>query len=83
MIRNRRHLILTNEKFNEKFSYDNIIQTTTKLPQSVAPPQTVNSSKPVTSSTTINPWKPVAPNGIKVTRSRRVSKKPNKYIEER
>ena len=82
MIRNRRHLIPTNEKFTEKFSYDNIIPTTTRSPESVAPPQTVNSPKRITSSTTINPSKPIAPNGTKVTRSGRVLKKPNRYIEQ-
>ena len=42
MIRNRRHLIPTKEKFTEKFSYDNIIPTTAKLLESVAPWQTAN-----------------------------------------
>ena len=46
MIRSRRHLIPTNEKLTEKFSYDEIIPNTTKLPESVAPPQTANSPKP-------------------------------------
>ena len=50
MIRNHTHLIPTNEKFTEKFTekfnYDNIIPTTTKLPESVAPLQTVNLPKP-------------------------------------
>ena len=82
MITNRRHLIPTNEKFTEKFSYGNIIPTTTRSPESVTPPQTVNSPKLITSSTTINPSKPIAPNGIKVTRSGRVSKKPNRFIEQ-
>ena len=67
MIRNRRHLIPTNEKFTEKFSYDNIIPPTTKSLESIAPPQTTNSPKPVTSSTTINPSKLIAPNEAKVT----------------
>ena len=82
MIRNRRHLIPTNEKFTEKFSYDNIIPPTTKSPESIAPLQTANSPKPVTSSTTINPSKPIAPNETKVTRSGRVSKKRNRYIQQ-
>ena len=82
MIRNRRHLTQTNEKFTEKFSYYNIILTTTKLPENVAPPQTANSPKPVTSLTTINPSKPIAPNGTKVTQSAFVLKKPNKYVEQ-
>ena len=37
MIRNSRHLIPTNEKFTEKFSYDNIIPPINKLPERVAP----------------------------------------------
>ena len=82
MIRNRRHLIPTNKKFTEKFSYSNIIPPTTKLPERVASPQTANSPKAVTSSTTINPSKTIAPNGTKVTRSGRVSKQPNRYIEQ-
>ena len=82
MIRNRRHLIPTNEKFIEKFSYDNIIPPTTKSPESIVPPQTANSPKLVTSSTTITLSKPIALNETKVTRSGRVSKKPNKYIEQ-
>ena len=69
MIRNRRHLIPTNEKFTEKFSYNNIIPPATKSPESIAPPQTANPLKPVTSLTTINPSKPMAPNETKVTRS--------------
>ena len=82
MIRNVRHLIPTNKKFNKKFRYDNIISTSTKLSESVAPPQTANSTKPVTSSTTVNPSKPIAPNGTKVARSGRVLKKPKNYIEQ-
>ena len=82
MIRNRRHLIPNNEKFTEKFSYNNIIPPTTKSPESITPPQTANSPKPVTSSTTINPSKPIAPNETKVTRSGRVFKKSNRYIEQ-
>ena len=74
MIRNGRHFISTNEKITEKFSYDSIIPSTTKLPESVAPRQTVNSPKPATSSTTINPSKPIVPNGTKITQSGRVSK---------
>ena len=74
MIRNCRHLIPTNEKFTEQFSYDNIIPPTTKSPESIAPPQTANSLKPVTSSTTINPSKSITPNQTKVIRSGRVSK---------
>ena len=75
MIRNCRHLIPTNEKFTDKFSYDDIIPTNTKLPESVAPPQTANSPKPLTPSTTVNPPKPIGPNRTKITRSGRVSKK--------
>ena len=82
MIRNRRHLIPTNKKLTKKFNYDNIIPTTTKLLESVATLQTANSSKPVTSSTTINPSKPIVPNRTKVNRSGCVSKKPNRYIEQ-
>ena len=82
IIRSRRHLISTNEKFMEKFSYDNIILPTTKLPESIVPPQTANFPKPVTSSTTINPSKPTAPNKTKVTQSGHVSKKTNRYIEQ-
>ena len=67
MIKNHRHLILTNEKFIKKFSYDNI-PTTTKLSESVAPPQTAILPKHVTSLTTINTSKPIAPNGTKVIR---------------
>ena len=52
MIRNRRHLIPTNEKFTEKFSHENIIPPTNKLEERVAPPQNANSRKSVTSSTT-------------------------------
>ena len=66
----------------EKFSYDNITPATAKLPESVAPLQTASSPKSVTSSTAINPSKPIAPNGSKVTESGRVSKKPNRYIEQ-
>ena len=66
----------------EKFSYDNIILPTTKLPESIVPPQTANFPKPVTSSTTINPSKPTAPNKTKVTQSGHVSKKTNRYIEQ-
>ena len=80
MIRNCRHLISTNEKFTKKFSYDEIIPNTTKLPESVAPPQTANLPKPVTLSTTINPSKSVASSGAKVTRSGRVSVKPNSIL---
>ena len=76
MIRNRRHLILTNGKFTEKFSYGNIIPTTTKLLESVTPPQTANLPKRVTASTFINPSKSIVPNRTKVTRSERVLKKP-------
>ena len=72
----------TNEKFTEKVSYDNIIPTTTKLPKSVKLPQTSNSLKPIASSTTINPSKPIAPNGTKVTRLESVLKKPNRYTEQ-
>ena len=72
MIRNHRHLTLTNEKFTKKFSYDNI-PPTTKSPESIAPLQTANSPKPITSSITINPSKPIAPNETKVTRSGHVS----------
>ena len=68
MIRNRRHLIPTNGKFTEKFSYDSIIPPTIKSPESIAPLQTAKSPRPVTSSTTINPSKPIAPNEAKVTR---------------
>ena len=80
IIRNYRHLIPTNEKFTNKFTYDNIIQTATKLPESVAQPQTANLPKPVTSSTNINPSKPIAPNGTKVTQLGCFSKKSNRYI---
>ena len=82
MIRNCRHLILTNQKFNEKFSYDNMTPPNTKSPESIAPLQTANSPKPVTSLTTINPSKPITPNKTKVTQSGCVSKKPNRYIEQ-
>ena len=82
MVKNRKHLIPTNKKFTEKFSYSNIIPPTTKLPESIAPAQTANSPKPVTSSTTVNPSKSMVPNENKITRSGRVSKKPNRYIEE-
>ena len=68
MLRNRRNLITTNENFTEKFSYGNIIPTTAKLPESAATLQTANSPKPVTSLLTINPLKPMAPNGTEVTR---------------
>ena len=67
MIRNHRHFILTNEKFTDKFSYNNIIPPTTKSPESIAPLQTANSPKPVTPSTTINPLKHIALNETKVT----------------
>ena len=77
MIRNRRHLVTTNEKFTEKFSYSNIIPPTTKSTKSMAPPL-----KLVTSSTTINPLKTIGRSETKVTRSGRVLKKPNKYIEQ-
>ena len=46
MIRNRKHLIPTNKKFMEKFSYDNIIPSTTKLSENIVPPQTGKSRKP-------------------------------------
>ena len=82
MIRKRRQLVPTNEIFTEKLSYDNIIPHTTKSPESIAPLQTANSPKPLTSSTIINPLKPIAPNETKVTRPGRVSKKPNRYIEQ-
>ena len=41
IFRNRRHLILTDEKFTKKFSNDNIISAFTKLPEGVAPLQLV------------------------------------------
>ena len=75
MIRNHRHFILTNEKFTDKFSYNNIIPPTTKSPESIAPLQTANSPKPVTPSTTINPLKHIALNETKVTWSGHASKK--------
>ena len=77
MIRNRRHLITTNKKFTEKFSYSNIIPPIIKSTKSIAPPL-----KLVTSSTTINPLKTIGRSETKVTRSGRVLKKPNKYIEQ-
>ena len=43
-------------------------------------PLTANSPKPIASPTTINISKPISPNKTKVTRSARVSQKPNKYI---
>ena len=76
MIRNHRHLILTNGKFTEKFSYDNIVPTTTKLLESVTPLQSANLPKRVTASTFINSSKSIVPNSTKVTRSGRVLKKP-------
>ena len=82
MIRNHRHLILTNKKFTEKFSHNNIIPPTTKSPERIAPLQIANSPKPVTSLTTINPSKPITPNQTKVTQSGHVLKKPNKHIEQ-
>ena len=76
MIRNHRHLILTNGKFTKKFSYDNIVPTTTKLLESVTPLQSANLPKRVTASTFINSSKSIVPNSTKVTRSGRVLKKP-------
>ena len=78
IIRNCRYLIPTNEKFTEKFSCDNIIPTTTKLPESLAQPQTANLPKSVTSSTNINPLKPIKPNGTRVIRSG-IFEKQNNY----
>ena len=69
IIRNRRHLILTDEKFTQKFSNGNIRAASTELPGGVAPLQTTNLSKPVTSLTTINHLKPITPNLTKTTRS--------------
>ena len=76
MVRNRKHLITTNEKSIEKFSYSNIIPTTTKPTKRMAPPQTTNLLKLVTSSTTINPLKTI---GHNETRLGRVLKK-NKQV---
>ena len=67
MIRNRRHLIPTYENFPEKFNYGNYMPISTKLQEKVALPQAANLTKPVTSSTTINPSKPIVPNGTKLT----------------
>ena len=78
IIRNCRYLILTNEKFTEKFSCDNIMLTTTKLPESLAQPQTANLPKSVISSANINPLKPIKSNGTKVIRSG-IFEKQNKY----
>ena len=58
-IRNHKHLITTNEKSIEKFSYSSIIPTTTKPTKRMAPPQTTNLLKLVTSSTTVNPLKTI------------------------
>ena len=81
VIRNRRHLIPTNDKLTQKFSSDNFIVTTTKLPESVSPLQTTSSPKPVTSLATIDSLKPVSPNGTKITRFGLVLKKLSRYIE--
>ena len=62
IIRNHRHLTLTDEKFTQKFSNGNIRPASTKLPEGVAPLQTRNLSKPVTSLTTINHLRPITPN---------------------
>ena len=82
IIRNHRHLILTDEKFTQKFSNDNIRPASTKLPEGVAPLQTTNLSKHVTSLTTINHLRPITPNLTKETPSWHASKKPNWYIEQ-
>ena len=78
IIRNRWHLMPTDEKFTDKSCYDNIIPPTTKLPESVAPPQTAKSPEPIISLTTINLSKLIAPNGAKLNLSGRVSKKKEK-----
>ena len=82
VIRNRRHLIPTDEKITHKFIYSNFISTTANLPESVAPLQTTNSLKPVTSLVTINSSKSVAPSGTKITRSGLVLKKLSRCIEQ-
>ena len=69
IIRNRRHLILTDEKFTQKFSNGNIIPAFTELSEGVAPLQFTSLSKPVTSLTTINHLKSIAPNVTKITQS--------------
>ena len=81
VIRNRRHLIPANDKFTQKFSSDNFIATTTKLPESVAPLQTTSSPKPVTSLGTITSSKAVSPNGTKITRSGLALKKLSRCID--
>ena len=58
IIRNRRHLILTDE-----------MPAFTELSEGVAPLQFTNLSKPVTSLTTINHLKSIAPNVTKITQS--------------
>ena len=82
IIRNHRHLILTDEKFTQKFSNGNIRPASTELPEGVAPLQTTNLSKPVTSLTTINHLRPITPNLTKEIPSWHASKKPNWYIEQ-
>ena len=48
IIRNRRHLILTNKKFNVKYNYENIIQPNEiTSPKTIAPPRTDISSNTV------------------------------------
>ena len=69
IIRKCRHLILTDEKFWQKFSNGNIRPASTELPEGVAPLQTTNLSKPATSLTTINHLKPITPNLTKTTPS--------------
>ena len=82
IIKNHRHLIPTNEKFTQKFTYNNIIPITTRLPEGKTPQQTENLPKPVASLTTINSSKSIAPNRTKITRSGCVLKKTNRYIEQ-
>ena len=89
IIRSRRHLIPTNEKFKKKFSYGNNIPITNRLLESVTPQQNASWPKPISSSTTINSLKSIPPNRTKVinqdvfpNKNNNNNKKASKYNEQ-